>query len=59
MIHKKCHIANLTLGSSFTKQDNHDDKRDKSHTSFICFRNVVFQNVRCINMHATKNNENK
>ena len=56
MIHKKCHIANLTLGFSFTKQDN-DDKRDKSHISFLCFGNVVFQNARCINMHATKNNE--
>ena len=31
MIHKKCDIANLTLGFSF-KQSN-DDKRNKSHTS--------------------------
>ena len=58
MIHKKCHIANLTLGFSFTKQDN-NDKRDKSHISFICFRNVVFQNARGINTHETKDNKNE
>ena len=58
MMHKKYHIANFTLGFSFTKQNN-DDKRKKSHISFICFRNVVFQSARCINMLAIKNNENE
>ena len=58
MMHKKCHIANFTLGFSFTKQKN-NDKRNKSHISFICFLNVVFQSARRINMHAIKNNENE
>ena len=58
MMHKKCHIANFTLGFSFTKQNN-NDKRNKSHISFICFLNVVFQSARRINMHAIKNNENE
>ena len=57
MIHKKCDIANLVLGFSF--KQNNDDKRNKSHISFICFRNVAFQSVRCINMQAIKNNENE
>ena len=58
MIYKKRHIANLTLGFSFTEKNN-DDKRNKCHIFFICFRNVVFQNERCINMHAIKSNENE
>ena len=50
MIHKKCDIANLTLGFSF--KQNNDDKRNKSHISFICFPNVVFQSPRCVNRAA-------
>ena len=57
MIHKKCDIANFTLGFSF-KQNNYD-KRNKSHISFICFRNVVSQSPRCVNMQTIKNNENE
>ena len=57
MIHKKCDIASLALGFSF--KQNNDDKRNKSHISFISFRNVAFQSARCINMQAIKNNENE
>ena len=57
MIHKKCDIANLTLVFAF--KQNNDDKRNKSHISYICFRNVAFQSARRINMHAMKNNENE
>ena len=57
MMHKECDIANLALGFLF--KQNNDDKRNKSHISFICFRNVPFQTVRCINMQAIKNNENE
>ena len=46
MIDKKCDIANLTLGFSF--KQNNDDKKNKSHISFICFRNVAFQSARCM-----------
>ena len=35
-------LTNLTLGFSFTKQNN-DDKRNKSHISFICFRMLSFR----------------
>ena len=57
MIHKKCDIAIIPLGFSF--KQNNDDKRSKSHISFICFLNVAFQSARCINMQAIKNNENE
>ena len=57
MIHKKCDIANLTLVFAF--KQNNDDKRNKSHISSVCFRNVAFQSARCINMYARKNNENE
>ena len=57
MVHKKCDIASLALGFSF--KQNNDDKRNKSHISFISFRNVAFQSARCINMQAIKNNENE
>ena len=56
-LHKKCDFANLTLIFSFKL--NSDDKRHKSHISFICFRNFTFQSARCINMHSMKNNENE
>ena len=48
-LHKKCDFANFTLIFSFKL--NSDDKRNKSHISFICFRIVAFQSARCINMH--------
>ena len=44
MMHKKCHIANFTLGLSFTKQNN-DDKRNKFHISFRMFRVGNINNV--------------
>ena len=56
-LHKKCDFANFTLMFAF--KQNNDDKRNKSHISFICFRNVAFQSARCINMHAMKNIENE
>ena len=56
-LHKKCDFANFTL--MFALKQNNDDKRNKSHISFICFRNIAFQSARCINMHAMKNNENE
>ena len=49
MIHKKCDIANFTLVFAFAQ--NNDDKRNRSHFSFLCFRNVAFQTACCINMH--------
>ena len=57
MIHKKCDIANLTLVFAF--KQNNDDKRNKSHISYICFRKVAFQSARRINVQAMKNNENE
>ena len=57
IIHKKCDIANLTLVFAF--KQNNDDKRNISHFSFICFRNVAFQSARRISMHSMKNNENE
>ena len=57
MIHKKCDIANLTLVFAF--KQNNDDKRNISHISFICFRNVAFQSARRMSMLSMKNNENE
>ena len=56
-LHKKCDFANFTL--IFCFKLNSDDKRNKSHISFICFQNVAFQCACCINMHSMKNNENE
>ena len=56
-LHKKCNFANFTLIFSFKL--NSDDKRNKSHISFICFQKVAFQSARCINMHSMKNNESE
>ena len=41
MIQKKCDIANLALGFSF--KQNNDDKRNKSHISFVCFEMLLFR----------------
>ena len=57
MIHKKCDIANLALGFSFNQ--NNDDKINKSHIFFICFRNVAVQSACCMIMRALKNNKNQ
>ena len=56
-LHEKCDFSNFTLIFSFKL--NSDDKRNKSHISFICFRNVAFQSARCINMHSMKSNQNE
>ena len=56
-LHKKCDFANFTL--MFAWKLNSDDKTNKSHISFICFRNVAFQSARCINKNSMKNNENE
>ena len=56
-LHKKCDFANFTLIFSFKL--NSDDKTNKSHISFTCFRDVAFQSARCIDMHSMKNNENE
>jgi len=58
-LHKKRdrHLANFTLIFSFKL--NSDDKTNKSHVSFISFRNVAFQSARCKNMYSMKNNENE
>ena len=47
-LHKKCDFAKFTLIFSFKL--NRDDKTNKSHISFIFFRNVAFQSARCINL---------
>ena len=52
---QKCDFANFTL--IFFFKLNSDDKTNKSHIYFICFRNVAFQSARCINMHPMKDNE--
>ena len=51
-LHKKCSFENFTLIFSFKLKS--DDKRNKSHISFICFRNVAFQSARCINMYPLR-----
>ena len=56
MIQKKCDIANLALGFSF--KQNNDDKRNKSHISFICFRNVAFQSACCMIMYQSNRSLN-
>ena len=57
MIHKKCEIANLTLGFSF-KQSN-DDKRNKSHTSvsrcinstcWFILKRHLFESFLCLSL---------
>ena len=45
-LHKKCDFANFTLIFSFKL--NRDEKTNKFHISFICFRNVASQSARCI-----------
>ena len=56
-LHKKFDFANFTLIFSFKL--NSDDKRNKSHISLICFRNVAFRSARFINMHFMKSKMNE
>ena len=51
---------NATLQTlRFACKPNSYDKTKKPHVSFICFRNVAFQSVRCVNMNAMEDKVNE
>ena len=52
LLHKKCDFAKFT--SVFAFKLNSDDKKNKSHISFIC---CLFQSARCMNTHPEKNSK--